>query len=320
MTTEVAPIPSATGVDWRAELAGAAMLLKSGLAPQSLKTPEAALFVILAGRDLGLSPTQALRSVNVIQGKVEVAADMQLALFKRSGGRGEWETLTDTAAMLVLTHPNGDKHRESFTMEDAKRAGLGGPNWAKFPKAMLRSRCITAAMKSAGFDVLAGVYAPGEVGGPEDAPEPVEAPTEPPKQLAAPSRPESRAVVTEDATVVDSETGEVLATADDALDAALTFPLPFGKTKKGEALGDLETTDLEGALTWARADKSRQAKYADFIACAVLVLTTRKGDVGTVIPGEAPEGVPDVPAKKPERVRVEDSGGIGAPDDNLLPF
>lgn len=162
--------PPAAPVNWDAELNGARMLLKSGLLPTSVKSPEAAVYIILTGRDMGLSPVQSLRSINIIQGKPEVAADMQLALFKSRGGRAVFTELTERQAVLKLTHPNGDTHTETFTMEAAKAAGLTGDNWRKYPKAMLRSRAITAGLKSVGFDVLAGVYAEGEIGGPEVTP------------------------------------------------------------------------------------------------------------------------------------------------------
>jgi hypothetical protein len=158
----------AAAVDWAREMEGAKMLMASGLLPQAIKRPEQALFVILAGRDLGLSPVQSLRSINVVQGKVELAADMQLSLFHRAGGKSKWEALTNDRAALWLNAPWLEApHVETFTMEDAKRAGLTGDNWRKYPKAMLRSRAITAGLKSIGFDVLAGHYAEGELGGPE---------------------------------------------------------------------------------------------------------------------------------------------------------
>lgn len=155
-------------VNWDQELNGARMLLKSGLLPASIKTPETALFIILAGRDLGLSPVQSLRSIHVIQGKVEVAADMQLGLFHRAGGKTRWIELTNDRAVLELHAPWLVKaHVETFTREDAVRAKLGGDNYAKYPKAMYRSRAITAGLKSVGFDPTAGVYDYGELGGTE---------------------------------------------------------------------------------------------------------------------------------------------------------
>lgn len=157
----VAPV-----VDYSRELDGAKMLMKSGLLPQGIKSPEAAMFIILTGRDLGLSPVQSLRSIHVIQGKIEVAADMQLGLYHRAGGRSQWLELTNEKAILLLAAPwLIQPHTESFTLADAKQAKLGGDNWTKYPKAMLRSRAITAGLKSIGFDPTAGMYAPGEIGG-----------------------------------------------------------------------------------------------------------------------------------------------------------
>lgn len=143
-------------------------LCTTGFLPVAVKTPAQAVAIILTGRELGLGVMQSLRSISIIQGKPELAADLQLSIFHRDGGRSKWLLLTEREAKLWLRHPNGDEHTEIFTMEDAKRAGLAnGANWQKYPKAMLRSRAITAGMKSVGFEPLSGAYAPGEIGGPE---------------------------------------------------------------------------------------------------------------------------------------------------------
>jgi hypothetical protein len=152
-------------IEWDRELRGAAYLVRSGLCPASIKSPEAALFIILAGRDLGLSPVAALRNIHVIQGKVEVSADMQLALFAKAGGSFKWVTLSDTEAAIWLNAPwLAAPHTSRWTMQDAQRAKIAnGDNWQKYPRAMLRSRAITAGLKDIGFDATAGVYAPGEI-------------------------------------------------------------------------------------------------------------------------------------------------------------
>ena len=284
MSTALIPAPAAA-VDYEREKHGAAMLLKSGLAPQGLKSPEAAMFVILVGRDLGLSPTQSLRSINVISGKVEVAADMQLALFKRAGGRATWLTLDAARASLELTHPNGDKHTETFTMADAKLAGLAGPNWSKYPKAMLRSRCITAGMKSIGFDALAGVYSEGEIGGEErtplEEPETVTATMAEPKPDAP-----SRQVV--DAEVVDTATGEVIeAQPANELESALNYVIEFGYLKN-KAIREVPLDKLRGSVEWCQNAKKPE-QFTEFVAKATLVLDATK----TVVPGEAPANNPD---------------------------
>jgi hypothetical protein len=149
-------------------------LLKSGLLPPSIKTAEAALFIILTGRDLGLSPVQSLRSIHIIQGrredawgKVELSADLQLGLFQRQGGTFKWVRLNETGAQLELTAPWLNKpHVSTFGPEEARRAELmSQATYRKYPVAMFRSRAITQGLKDIGFLITAGLYAPGELGG-----------------------------------------------------------------------------------------------------------------------------------------------------------
>lgn len=165
---EQPPAPVAKQESYADLMVLAKELVGTGFLPVAIKTPAQAVAVILTGRELGLPPMQALRSICIIQGKPELAADLQLSLFKRSGGQAKWLQQTSTEAELFLKHPNGDEFTQLFTMDDARRAGLaGGVNWQKYPQAMLRSRAITAGLKSLGFEPLCGCYAPGEIGGPE---------------------------------------------------------------------------------------------------------------------------------------------------------
>lgn len=154
-------------VDVAAELPAvfelAKQLVPSGFLPDHIKTPGQAVAIILAGRELGMPPMRSLRSLVMVKGKVVEAADSQLARFKGDGGKAVFRTLTDDEAVLELTHPNGDQHVERFAMADAKRAGLtSNPTWAKYPRAMLRSRVITAGLKSIGWDGAVGNYDPDE--------------------------------------------------------------------------------------------------------------------------------------------------------------
>lgn len=162
-TTSTALAP----INWETELKGAGMLVKSGLVPKDVRSPEAALFVILAGRDLGLSPVQSLRSIRPIQGRIECSADLQLGLFHRDGGKSRFFQLDADCAVLELTAPwLTQPHKVSFGKEDAKRAGLmSNSNYAKYPQAMFRSRAITQGLKDIGYMMGGGVYAPGEIGG-----------------------------------------------------------------------------------------------------------------------------------------------------------
>ena len=48
--------------------------------------------------------------------------------------------------------------RCTWTIQDANRAGLGGDNWKKYPRAMLKARCKAALARDVYPDVLAGCY------------------------------------------------------------------------------------------------------------------------------------------------------------------
>lgn len=142
-------------------------LVKTGFLPIEIKNAGQAVAIILTGRELGLGPMQSLRSVGIIKGKPFLAADLQLGLFHRAGGKSHFSKLTEQEAELELSAPWLVKpHVERFTMEDAKRANLTGKDvWRQYPKALLRSRVITAGLKSAGYLPCAGLYDPEELGG-----------------------------------------------------------------------------------------------------------------------------------------------------------
>lgn len=141
-------------------------LTKTGLLPDHIKTGWQFAAIAMTGREMGMEPMRAIRSLTIVKGKVTEYADSQLARFKAQGGRSEFVKLTDQCAELKLTHPNGDKHIETFSMADAKVAGWDQqPNFKKFPKAMLRSRAITAGLKSVGWEGAIGTYDPSELNG-----------------------------------------------------------------------------------------------------------------------------------------------------------
>lgn len=161
-TAGLAQIPAAQEFSALMEMAD--MLVKSQFLPKAINTGPKALAIILAGRELGMPPMLALRSIHIIEGKPVLAADSLLGAFKRAGGRAKFGELSEKRAELWLKHPNGDEHTETFTWEMATKAQLiNKDNWKKFPQAMLRSRVITAGLKSLGWEPAAGVYDPEEL-------------------------------------------------------------------------------------------------------------------------------------------------------------
>jgi hypothetical protein len=215
-------------------------LVKTGFLPAHLRTGAQVAAVILTGRELGMEPMRAVRSLSLVKGKVVESADSQLARFKADGGRAQFKTLTDTEAVLWLRHPNGDEHTETFAMADAHKAGLSSNDtYRKFPKAMLRSRVITAGLKSVGWEGAIGNYDPEELKGtPLEVAEPAEyvkAETVEPAQLAAPTLP-------------------VEMTYEEA--AAITV----GKTKR--RLGEMSLVELEKLSAWAEEKGNHRVAYA----------------------------------------------------------
>jgi hypothetical protein len=141
-------------------------LVKSGLLPQSIKTPEAAVVIILKGRELGIPPMEALNSISVIQGKPTVSPQLMLALIYRSG-LGSIQILERTdSRSVVRAHRKGLPPQDfTFTLEDARRLGLAEKdNYRKQPSVMLQWRNVAAAARAVFPDVVSGLYTPDEMG------------------------------------------------------------------------------------------------------------------------------------------------------------
>ncbi|NBD11859.1 hypothetical protein [Corallococcus silvisoli] len=164
------------------EVMGGAMraaeqLARSSLIPRALHgKPGDVLVVLLTGREFGLGPMQALRSIHVMDGKPVMAADLMVGLCIARREVCEYFTLAESTpkrATYKTRRVGGAEVSLSWTMEQATAAGLGGrDNWRKYPDAMLRARCSAALARAVYPDLLAGTYDPDEL---EAA-----APTEPP--------------------------------------------------------------------------------------------------------------------------------------------
>jgi hypothetical protein len=153
----------------------------SGMFPD-IQSEAAAATKIIIGRGLGLTDYDAMSGLHIIKGKAVLAANLMAAAIKRAGKYDYRSAVNDDEARIEFRQRTVDGGWEtigitSFTMDDAKRAGLGGDNWRKYPKAMLFARAISAGYKQHCPDALgaAPVYveAHGETEIPDDPkPEP----------------------------------------------------------------------------------------------------------------------------------------------------
>lgn len=137
-----------------------------------MKNVNEVLALMLVAQAEGLHPATAARDYHIIQGRPALKADAMLARFQQAGGKVEWTDYSDTIVTGIFTHPNGGKLRLSWSIEQATKAGLTKPGsgWAKYPRAMLRSRVVSEGIRSVYPGCVIGTYTPEEVSDFDDKP------------------------------------------------------------------------------------------------------------------------------------------------------
>jgi hypothetical protein len=145
-----APIPyqQSTPVVRFAEMQKMAQAIaQSGLF--GMKEANQALALMLAAQAEGQHPATITQDYDIIQGKACRKTHSVLARFQRAGGTVEWHELTDKIADATFTHASGGSLRMEWTIAMAEQAKLTGKdNWTKYPRAMLRARCIAEGVRA----------------------------------------------------------------------------------------------------------------------------------------------------------------------------
>ena len=148
----------------------AGALIKSGLAPKDFRTQEAVLIAIQMGAELGLPPMAALQNIAVINGRPSVYGDALKGIVDGSGLMDAYADNVSAAGAAVTVMRKGRQPlTRTFTIEDAKKAGLWGKAgpWSQYPQRMLLMRARSWALRDAFPDVLKGVISREEA---EDIP------------------------------------------------------------------------------------------------------------------------------------------------------
>lgn len=136
-----------------------------------VKNADQAMALMLISQAEGRHPALAARDYDIIQNKPAKKAEAMQRDFLSSGGKVEWHQLDDTAAIATFSHPQGGSVKIDWTMERAKKAGIGGKDmWVKYPRQMLRSRCISEGVRTVCPAATSGFYVPEEVQDFEPAP------------------------------------------------------------------------------------------------------------------------------------------------------
>ncbi len=214
------------------------MLADSSMVPRAYQgKPQDIMVCVQWGYELGLAPMQALQNIAVINGKPSVYGDAMMALVQASPvceGIEEYmegEGTPNPVAVCVATRKGRKPVRATFSVEDAKRAGLWGKQgpWQAYPKRMMQMRARGFALRDAFPDVLKGLISAEEAQDYPDEAKPRQAkditPRNPLDAVAAPALPTSDPVVIE-ASLADTVEEPVAAMVDDQITDAVTASAP----------------------------------------------------------------------------------------------
>lgn len=162
-------VPQSFDEVWRL----ASAVVKAGMAPKGMDTPEKATIAICRGLELGLTPLMALDKIAVVNGRACLWGDGVIGLVRASGlceyvkewidGKGDNRVAYCETKRARETEPV----KRSFSVVDAKKAGLWGKSgpWSQFEERMLAMRARAFCLRDTYADCLGGLYIKEELDG-----------------------------------------------------------------------------------------------------------------------------------------------------------
>ncbi len=127
------------------------VFVKSGMF-KDIKTQAQAVVKILAGKEMGLSPFEAMNNLYIVNDKVGIMSNAMASIVKKSKKYDYFvKTLTDTECVIEFYMQNGEKKligESSFTFKDAAKAGLVNKDvWKAYPRNMLFARALSNGVR-----------------------------------------------------------------------------------------------------------------------------------------------------------------------------
>ncbi len=136
-------------------------MAKSGLF--GLKSAEQAIALMLIAQADGLHPAAAARDYDIVNNKPAKKSEAMLRDYLKAGGTVQWHELSDTMAKATFSHSSTGKVTIDWDIPRAKRAGLDTKAMYKqYPRAMLRSRCVSEGIKATYPAATGGMHTPEE--------------------------------------------------------------------------------------------------------------------------------------------------------------
>ena len=168
-TTAIVPVQQSAAlemVQFDRLLSACEILVKSGFLPTSIKTKEQAAAIVLTGRELGIPTMQALRQIEVIQGKPTVKPELMLARAYQlvPGFSHEILERSDKKCVIKFGAKGRKDYTHTFSFEDARALLLADKdNYKKQPATMLGWRCISGGLRIFCPQVTSTLYTPEEL-------------------------------------------------------------------------------------------------------------------------------------------------------------
>ena len=135
--------------------------------PHYRKIGEEGIFAIVQkSKTVGIDPLEALNGgMYFVQGKVEMSASLMNDLIRRNGHSITKDKASDDTICILhgKRKDNNDTWKESFSIEDAKQAGIYKNQWLKYPKDMLFARALSRLARQLFPDVIKGCYVEEEI-------------------------------------------------------------------------------------------------------------------------------------------------------------
>lgn len=124
------------------------------------------MMILLAARELGVMPMEALNGgIWNIQGRIEISARLMNKMIRRAGHSLNVKQLDKEKCTIEGKRiDNGDTFSATFTIEDARLAGVANrPVWKSYTEDMLFSRALSRLARRLFADVISTAYVEGEI-------------------------------------------------------------------------------------------------------------------------------------------------------------
>lgn len=171
MNEELALIPAESAppgpAEWRAIQQQVKVIANTNFVPQVYRgKPDEIMAVVLTARELGIGPMQALKHINMVQGRPTLSAELMVALVRRAGHSISGSATDQKAVVTGRRRDSGDEITVEWTVEMARKAKLlPKDNWQAYTQSMLWARAVSQLCRMLFADCLGGVsYTPEDMG------------------------------------------------------------------------------------------------------------------------------------------------------------